>query len=70
MSETACPKCQGTLEEGFIKDHGYGVVHTSEWVEGAPERSFWTGTKTSGRKKVQIQTFRCTACGYLESYAR
>jgi hypothetical protein len=45
-------------------------VHTPKWVEGAPEKSFWSGTKTSGKKQVQVSTYRCPACGYLESYAK
>jgi predicted nucleic-acid-binding Zn-ribbon protein len=65
-----CPKCQGKFEEGFIKDQGHGIVHSSKWVEGPPEKSFWLGTKTMGKKQVQVATYRCKACGYLESYAR
>lgn len=65
-----CPKCHNKMEDGFIMDEGYGTVHASRWVEGPPEKSVWTGTKTSGRNKVQVTTYRCTACGYLESYAK
>lgn len=65
-----CPKCRGAMEEGFIKDQDYGSVRTSKWVEGPPEKSFWEGTKTRGKTQVDVQTFRCTGCGYLESYAR
>jgi hypothetical protein len=57
------------MEEGFIKDETHGAVHASKWVEGSPEKSFWTGTKTRGKKQVQVRTFRCTRCGYLESFA-
>jgi predicted nucleic-acid-binding Zn-ribbon protein len=65
-----CPKCHNKMEDGFIKDEGYGTVHASKWVAGPPEKSFWTGTKTSGKQQVQVSTYRCTACGYLESYAK
>lgn len=70
MDSIECPKCRGRMEEGFIKDRDYGSVHASKWVEGAPEKSFWTGTKISGKHQVQVTTYRCTSCGYLESYAR
>jgi formate-dependent nitrite reductase cytochrome c552 subunit len=70
MPVTSCPKCKGAMEEGFIKDEGYGTVHAGKWVEGPPEKSFWTGTKTHGRNQVQVLTYRCADCGYLESYAR
>jgi hypothetical protein len=33
-------------------------------------RSIWFGTRTRGKKQVQVATYRCKACGYLESYAR
>ena len=65
-----CPKCQGEMEEGFIADTTYGGVVTSKWVEGEPEKSFWTGIKTRDREQIQISTYRCAGCGYLESYAK
>ena len=70
MTVGECPKCRGKMDEGFIMDEGYGHVKPSKWVEGAPEESFWVGTKTRGKKQVQVTTFCCTKCGYLESYAR
>jgi ribosomal protein L37E len=57
------------MEQGFIKDATYGAAHVSTWVEGTPEKSFWTGTKTHGRKQLPVKTYRCSACGYLESFA-
>jgi hypothetical protein len=68
--ELRCPKCHGAMEEGFVADQTYGGVRVSKWVEGAPKKSFWSGTKTQGKEQVQIRTYRCTGCGYLESYAR
>lgn len=65
-----CAKCRGRMEEGFISDNTHGGVLASRWVEGQPENSFWTGIKTSGKKQVQVTTYRCTSCGYLESYAK
>ena len=69
-ADHTCPKCQGRLEEGFIADAVSGGVFTSKWIEGEPERSLWSGIKTKGKRKVAISTFRCTNCGYLESYAK
>jgi hypothetical protein len=58
------------MEEGFILDLAHGNARTvSQWVEGEPERSFWTGLKTKDRDKFQVATYRCAGCGYLESYA-
>jgi uncharacterized Zn finger protein len=71
MVSIECPKCHGSMEEGFIKDEGQsGAVYTSKWVEGQPEESFWTVTKTRGKHVVQVITYRCALCGYLESYAK
>jgi hypothetical protein len=65
-----CPKCGGEMERGFIADQTYGGVLPSKWIEGAPESSFWTGVKTRGKVDVEVSTYRCAECGYLESYAR
>lgn len=69
-SDHTCPKCREEMEEGFIADFTYGGIATSKWVEGEPEDSFWTGTKTKGKRQVEVLTFRCSSCGYLESYAK
>ena len=58
------------MEEGFIADYSQGAVVTSKWIEGQPERSLWRVTKIKGKRQVQIASFRCTECGFLESYAK
>ena len=69
-SKITCPKCKTEMEEGFIMDHeGHDSAHVSHWVEGEPEKSFWTGLKTKDREKLAVKTYRCDRCGYLESYA-
>lgn len=65
-----CPKCAGAMEQGFVLDNSYGVHIVSHWVAGPPLKSFWTGTKAPNDQKVPIGSFRCSACGYLEFYAR
>jgi hypothetical protein len=57
------------MEEGFVLGNNLSNVIPSVWIEGAPEPSFWTGIKVSGRTKRRVQTFRCTACGHLDSFA-
>lgn len=67
----ACVKCGGAMEEGFVLDRGhYDTRKVTEWVEGEPEPSLWLGLKTSGRAVLKVATWRCTDCGFLESYAR
>lgn len=64
-----CSKCESSMEIGIILDHTYGAITQSSWVEGKPEKSIWTGLKTRGKEHYNVQTYRCTNCGYLESYA-
>jgi uncharacterized OB-fold protein len=64
-----CSKCGSSLDPGYILDVTHGGYKAAEWVEGPPERSFWVGLKVSDRSRYKICTFRCTSCGYLESYA-
>ena len=58
------------MELGLVIDKGHaGEMKVPEWLEGPPERSFWFGLKTKGKERFAVQTFRCTRCGFLESYA-
>lgn len=68
-AEPVCPKCRATMEEGFIVDSGhYNSEMVSTWMEGQPDERWW-GLKTGSKEKLKVSTYRCTACGYLESYA-
>jgi hypothetical protein len=64
-----CPKCDAEMKEGFILDAAHAGKLVSRWVSGRPEESLWGGTAIKGREQYFIQSFRCGACGYLESYA-
>jgi hypothetical protein len=57
------------MEEGFVLDASHAAVLQPKWMEGPPEKSFWTGIKMSGRAQHPVTTFRCAKCAYLESYA-
>jgi hypothetical protein len=66
-----CPKCNGDMVQGFTFDREQsGIRRVSSWVEGAPEKSFWTGTQVPAEKCVPVGAFRCSVCGFLEFYAR
>ena len=70
MQSNSCPKCQGSMAEGFVVDvnqHSQRTVST--WVKGAPEKG-WLGVKIGKRPQFEIQTWRCGRCGFLESYAK
>ena len=66
---TTCPKCSGQMEEGFVLDRTYGSNAQASWIEGPATRSIWTGVKMKGREQLPVTTFRCSSCGYLESFA-
>jgi hypothetical protein len=70
-SPILCPKCSTIMEVGFILDKAHlGVPTVSEWLEGKPETSFWSGLKTKNHDRIPVETYRCERCGYLESYAK
>ena len=65
----ACAKCGHAMETGFVLGRAHGAVAQSSWVDGAPAPSFWAGLKLKGHQLLPVTTYRCTKCGYLESYA-
>ncbi len=69
MSEIQCSKCSGTMTQGFIVDSTYGANKVSSWHEGKPQSSWLTNTKIEKSKMHKVVTYRCSGCGFLESYA-
>jgi Domain of unknown function (DUF6487) len=70
-SHNQCPKCNGEMKQGFIldhKDYASGVV--AQWQPGEPQKSFWRGVKSKDGPHYEITAYRCTGCGFLESYAK
>ena len=66
-----CPRCKKAMSTGFMLDRGDSDrKHVAQWIEGVPEKSFWTGLSVKKRVVIPAVTYRCTGCGYLESYAR
>ncbi|HAB18326.1 MAG TPA: hypothetical protein PLX89_05895 [Verrucomicrobiota bacterium] len=58
------------MEPGFLLDLAHGNSRrVLEWIAGPPEKSVWMGLKLADRPRFSVVTFRCTSCGYLESYA-
>ena len=66
-----CPKCNGEMKQGFILDHkGYASCVVAKWQPGEPQKSFWRGVLSKDCPHYEITAYRCTGCGYLESYAK
>ena len=68
---TNCPKCDGSMAEGFTIDHGdSNIARVATYQAGEPKRSFWFGIKENKTEQFAITTMRCSRCGYLENYAK
>lgn len=70
-SPGTCPKCGGAMKPGFLLDFTEGIRRVpARWVEGTAEAAPGTGTKTGDRDMRRVDADRCSACGFLEFYAR
>jgi len=58
MDMTSCAKCNSKMEEGAL----YSWSKVTFVIIPA-------GMKWGVARKIPVRTFRCTVCGYLESYA-
>ena len=69
MQSLTCPKCQAQMQEGFIPIFRYAQgPQVGRWAAGTIKPSFyWLGLGWNNMR--QIVTYRCSACGYLESFA-
>jgi hypothetical protein len=65
-----CPKCSKQMEDGYIPDRNYNTVKLSVWISGRPEKAVLGGLDLDGKTTLNIITFRCISCGFLESYAQ
>lgn len=65
-----CSKCSSDMEEGFLLEMGdFNTLSSQTWVAGTLEKSFFSGLSLKGKVVYDVKTFRCIACGYLDSYA-
>ena len=69
VEKVECPKCNGRMEPGFVMDTTHGGSIQSQWIEGQPDRSWFTGLKLKGKRRIPIASSRCTRCGFLEFWA-
>ena len=63
-----CPKCGGSMDRGFLIDRAHGHPGIGTWVPGEPQAG-WLG-ELKDNNMEQVTTFRCSKCGYLESYTK
>ena len=69
MDSKTCPKCDTDIERGFSADYHEDIALHS-WMRGTPKQNWFGNVKLSQKDMIPIATFRCTKCGFLESYAR
>ena len=68
-SDVKCSKCSGEMQEGLVVDLNYSGILQSMWIEDQAGNGIGPGT-TDGKRKVKTITYRCSSCGYLDSYAK
>lgn len=61
-----CSKCSQQMQEGYLVDE----TRVARWHEGVPPRWFGMSLVGWAKKQLPITTYRCSSCGYLESYAK
>ncbi len=68
-----CPKCKSAMEPGYLVDRSWAAAPVNRqvgWARGEAERTAFGNVRpTSGLDAIPNVTFRCSGCGYLESYA-
>ena len=58
------------MEEGFLPDFARANVLQQGWAKGIPRLSrLGRSIKIRRQDLIAVLTFRCTQCGYLESYS-
>lgn len=57
------------MEAGFMLTQSPSGYGSPTFVLGPLRRSFWSGVKLKGQTQLNMVTYRCSRCGFLESYA-
>jgi hypothetical protein len=65
-----CSKCNGDMQEGLVVDLSYAGILRSMWVEDEPETQVVAGIADNHKRKLKTITYRCSNCGFLDSYAK
>ena len=65
-----CSKCDSHMQQGVVVDMSYAGILRSMWVEDQAENSVIAGIPDHHKRKVNTITYRCSNCGFLDSYAK
>ncbi len=69
MKSHRCPKCSTAMETGFLIDSSHKAVRVAHWAAGEPTYWFLDILRMKGRRRLPVESWRCSRCGLLESYA-
>jgi hypothetical protein len=61
------------MARGLIREVSSGWTGASRWFEGSPQATtglLGQGTKLPGDNPIPTAMFRCSGCGFVETYAR
>ena len=61
-----CPKCNGSMQHGYLLDTRKGPAIQASWVPGVPQPGFLA---MKVPKLCPVFAWRCRDCGFLEFYA-
>lgn len=71
--QPTCLVCQREMVLGFMTDQGHGAsVNLPRWVEGTPERGFFTtgdAKQSQLKQSLAVIAYRCPQCAALRLYA-
>ena len=65
-----CSKCNGDMQQGLVVDLSYAGIIQSMWIEDQADSNVAPGTADKHTRKVKTITYRCSNCGFLDSYAK
>ncbi len=70
-AQPKCPKCGKKMEEGCTLGRAEfpAYAYVTVWTSGVPKRGKNGLVDIDGKNVIETRTFRCSWCGYLESYA-
>ena len=57
------------MEEGYVSDSAVTESQGETWNEGKTPKSVWACLTANDKRSFEVVIYRCTSCGYLESYA-
>ncbi len=65
-----CSKCNSEMQPGLVVDLSYAGILRSMWVEDQADKNAAVGTVDNHKRKLKTVTYRCSNCGFLDSYAK